>query len=45
MPVERIAVERKISFFLSLYVDGLVFGGIEAASPRRSGLGGFKSFC
>ena len=41
----NIVIFQWVEFFLILGVDGKCGWGVEAASPRRSGLGGFGKIC
>ncbi len=34
-----------VTFFLILGIDVILWWGVEAASPRRSSLGGFRKIC
>ena len=42
---EKMHFFEEYEFFLILGVDGVCGWGVEAASPRRSGLGGFRKIC
>ena len=41
----KVLIFQCVVFFLILGVDGVMGWGVEAASPRRSGLGGFRKIC
>ena len=42
---EKMHFFEEYEFFLILGVDVVLGWGVEAASPRRSGLGGFRKIC
>ena len=41
----KVLIFQSVTFFLILYIDVVLGWGVEAASPRRSGLGGFGKIC